>query len=600
MRRTGGTAAEREFGDYVAARLPALLRFAHLLCGDPARAHDLVEDGLASAYRHWRTARRSADAYVRRAVLRSYLGRRREASAAAGTVPRRGTGGAPGWASLGDLPPRQRAVLLLREVEQLSEFETAELVGIAPRRAHAAYLAAATSLRERAPDYRLADLPEEIATTGRPDRDASGWSADPLEAVRRRASRQQRRLLVRAGAALGALALALAVPLSIRYVQHRAHDPLSVPVARGLLDWPTRGALAHDGGFLGTVQQVWRTGAAGAGGEPPTSDVRALYAGRLGTGRFAVLEGLDAGRTPWVAVVAEHGPDEATTMTLDAVGRLPAVPPPVLVLGYDGNLNVPWLEPAPPSAYYQALVSPRVTRLEQRVLGLKRPDPYPPGFRVLELQDGLSQSWLSVPAGTRGALRAYRRDRLIFEGVMPLRDPVPQPVTVTVVPPPMPASGQRVGGEQQHLDGLLFAERLGGCSVEVSTVWAGLLPDGVPARQLAARCGSHYASALAVGRDARSELVDFSLMRLGLRGIDVVAGRAPPSRRTREAAVVAIARDPDTRLELLSSGRLAASSRTGVLVASVPPPSGRCRCPDAELRAYDPAGRRLSVGGGLT
>jgi len=604
--KTGrNAAAEREFGDYVAARQTALMRFAYLLCGDPARAHDLVEDGLASAYRHWRTARRYADTYVRRALLRSYLGRRRRTAMEAGTGSAAAAAShkvveSEGWAALAGLPARQRAVLLLRDVEQLSEFETAELVGVPHRTARAAHLAAATTMRERAPDYRLGDLPAAVAMSGGWDRDAPGWPGHPIPAVHRRAMQQRRRLLVRAGAALGAMLLGLAVPPSLRYLHHSADDPLSVPVARGLLDWPSRGALARDTGFLRSVDRVWRSGAAGAGGSAPASDVRALYAGRLGTGRFAVLEGLDADRTPWVAVVAEHGPDGATTMTLDALGRLPAAPPPVLVFGYDGNLNVPWLEPAPPSAYYQALVSPQVTRLEQRVLGLKRPNPYPQGFRALELEDGLSQSWLSVPAGTRGALRAYRRDRLVFQGVMPLHDPVPLPVSVTVVPSPLRPSGQRVADEQQRLDGLLFAERLGGCAVDVSTLWSGRLPDGIPARLLAASCGRYYASGLAIGQGDRSELADFRPQRLGLRGIDAVAGRSPPSPRTREAAVVAIARASGTRLELLSSGHPAASSGTGVLVAAVPPPTGHCGCPDVELRAYDPAGRRLPVGAGVT
>lgn len=503
--------------------------------------------------------------------------------------------------ALAVLPPRQRAAFVLTG-EGLSEPEVADLLRVSPRTAHGAYLRAVATLQEGAVGNQPGQLRPATwtsATEAPPAAEEPGSDRQPLPRIRERARRQRRTLLLRTAAVITLLAIAAGIPPAIRTWQ-RAHDSRSVRVARGLLDWPARGALAGDGGFVRSATEVWRAEAARAGGAPPATDVRALYAGRLGTGRFAVLEGLAAGRTPWVAVVAEHGPDGATKLTLDAVGRLPARQPPVLVFGYDGNLNVPWLEPAPPSAYYQALVSPRVTRLEQRVFGLKRPNPYPTGFRRLELKDGLSQSWLSVPSGTRGSLRAYRRDALLFEGVMPLAGPVPEPVTVAVVPPPLPPRGDRVSDDQQHADGLLFAERLGGCAVNVSTLWAGLLPDGVPARLLAAGCGGQYGTALAVGSGVRSELADLRPQRPGLRGIDAVAGRTPPSSRTFTAYVVAVARAPSTRLSLLVAGQKVAESTAGVLVAAVPPPTVKCACPDAELRAYDQSDRRLSVGGGVT
>lgn len=487
-------------------------------------------------------------------------------------------------------------MLLLRDLDGLPDGRIAELLGVSPRGVQAAHLAGRAALGGREPRRSL----DEALLEGDdgPAADA-GERRDPLPAVRGLARRQRKDLLLRTAAVVTVLAVAAGVPLAIRAWQ-RTHDSVSVRVARGLLDWPARGALADDGGFLRSATDVWRAEAARAGGAPPATDVRALYAGRLGTGRFAVLEGLDTGRAAWVAIIAEHGPDGDTKLSLDAVGRLPARPPPVLVFGYDGNLNVPWLEPAPPSAYYQALVSPVVTRLEQRVFGLKRPNPYPTGFRRLELKDGLSQSWLSVPTGTRGSLRAYRRDALVFEGVMPLAGLVPEPVTVAGVPPPLPARGDRVSDEQQHADGLLFAERLGGCAVNISTLWAGVLPDGVPARLLAARCGGQYGTGLAVGRGVRSELADFRPQRPGLRGLDAVASRTPPSSRTFTVYVVAVARATGTRLDLLVSGRRVAASASGVLVAAVPPPTARCACPDAELRAYDSSDRRLSVGGGVT
>ena len=44
---------EASFEDFVRSRGPALLRYAHLLCGDGARAEDLVQDALVKVHRRW-------------------------------------------------------------------------------------------------------------------------------------------------------------------------------------------------------------------------------------------------------------------------------------------------------------------------------------------------------------------------------------------------------------------------------------------------------------------------------------------------------------------------------------------------------------------
>ena len=70
-----------EFEEYVAARGPALERYAYVLTGDVQRSQDLVQTALVKAYRRWRWVVRAGhpDAYVRRIVTTSYLDWRRRA-----------------------------------------------------------------------------------------------------------------------------------------------------------------------------------------------------------------------------------------------------------------------------------------------------------------------------------------------------------------------------------------------------------------------------------------------------------------------------------------------------------------------------------------
>lgn len=138
---------DRQFGEFVSARMPAVLRWAHLLTGDRGRAEDLVQHAFAATYRHWRRIEPDgAEAYVRRAVLNAHLswwrrGWRSEQPVAElperpGPDPTGGTGDIDErdamWSALAVLPPRQRAVLVLRYYEDLSEAEIARVLDIAP------------------------------------------------------------------------------------------------------------------------------------------------------------------------------------------------------------------------------------------------------------------------------------------------------------------------------------------------------------------------------------------------------------------------------------------------------------------------------------
>jgi RNA polymerase sigma-70 factor (sigma-E family) len=131
---------EAAFGSYVTARLPALLRLAHLLTGSAHEADDLVQNALVRTCRAWPRIRNQGDpdAYVRRVMVNarnSWWSRRRPESST-DLLPERAA--APGldfderdrmWQALATLPRKQRAVLVLRYYEDLSETEIAEALG---------------------------------------------------------------------------------------------------------------------------------------------------------------------------------------------------------------------------------------------------------------------------------------------------------------------------------------------------------------------------------------------------------------------------------------------------------------------------------------
>ncbi len=131
-----------EFARFVAARSRALLRTAHLLPGDPGAAEDLLQIALLKTYRHWPrlTNREAPDAFVRRVMVTSQASwwrRRRVREDSAAVVPERQVADATQaadvrdelWRVLARLPVRMRAVLVLRYWEDLSEAETARVLG---------------------------------------------------------------------------------------------------------------------------------------------------------------------------------------------------------------------------------------------------------------------------------------------------------------------------------------------------------------------------------------------------------------------------------------------------------------------------------------
>ena len=129
--------AEREYVEYVSARLAHLHRAAYLLCGDGHRADDIVQATLTALYRHWHraTAADNMDAYVHRMLVRRFLDEKRLAWSRVLLVshdldrPGAATDGFAEahtiHAALRGLPRGQRAVLVLRFLCDMSINDTA-------------------------------------------------------------------------------------------------------------------------------------------------------------------------------------------------------------------------------------------------------------------------------------------------------------------------------------------------------------------------------------------------------------------------------------------------------------------------------------------
>lgn len=130
------------FEDFVTARGPALRRFGYALTGEWPLAEDLVQAALAKAYTNWPLVRRdNHEAYVRKIMLNTWISWQRRRSR--GELPTAKLPDAAGpddfatadsrqalRAALAKLPPRQRAVVVLRYHEDLSERQVADLLGI--------------------------------------------------------------------------------------------------------------------------------------------------------------------------------------------------------------------------------------------------------------------------------------------------------------------------------------------------------------------------------------------------------------------------------------------------------------------------------------
>jgi RNA polymerase sigma-70 factor (sigma-E family) len=166
------------FEEFARSQLQALLGFATVLTGQPATAEDLTQEVLIRAHARWGRigAMDRPDLYVRKMVLNEFLSWRRRSwrliPAGDGDLPvPSAPDHAAGYAEhremlarIAGLPPRQRAVLVLRYYEDRSDAEIADLLGCAPGsvRAYASRGLAALRVELRPDPPELALLTGDI------------------------------------------------------------------------------------------------------------------------------------------------------------------------------------------------------------------------------------------------------------------------------------------------------------------------------------------------------------------------------------------------------------------------------------------------------
>ena len=133
------------FDAFVAARTGALLRSAFLLTGDQHLAEDLVQSALVKASMRWSRLVSGGDPepYVRTVLYREHVSwwrRRKVVEVLTADLPEPRRTASPDLAdaialtetlrvALQELPPRQRAVIVLRHFDDRSESEAARLLG---------------------------------------------------------------------------------------------------------------------------------------------------------------------------------------------------------------------------------------------------------------------------------------------------------------------------------------------------------------------------------------------------------------------------------------------------------------------------------------
>src|SRR3954468_18663678 len=152
-----------EFDDFYVALRPRLVRTAYAVSGDLGIAEDAVQSAFAKAYRSWRRISRldSPEAYVRKMAVNEVLSSRRRAAwrhevsradppeGTAGRTPEDGLVHDEVWRGAAFPPPRQRAVLVLRYYEDLTEQQIADALGCRPGTVKSQASAALATLRTR-------------------------------------------------------------------------------------------------------------------------------------------------------------------------------------------------------------------------------------------------------------------------------------------------------------------------------------------------------------------------------------------------------------------------------------------------------------------
>jgi len=168
------------FAEFVHARSGALHRAAYLMVGDAGLAQDLVQEALTKTYVAWPRLRdpANAEAYTRKAITTTaitWFRRRSFSERPSEHLPERSVAGPDEavdqrtwvWQALLELPVRQRAAVVLRYYEDLTEAQTAAAMGCAVGTVKSQVSLALRKLRERLGDDPALLPLDDLLTTGR-------------------------------------------------------------------------------------------------------------------------------------------------------------------------------------------------------------------------------------------------------------------------------------------------------------------------------------------------------------------------------------------------------------------------------------------------
>ena len=165
---------DEDFAEFVGARWGSLYRLAYLLTASPASAEDLLQTTLEKAYVNWARIGQMdyAEAYVRRMLATTLISSRRRAwtrERPTEHLPETGSDSAELpvldrsllWPLVCALPDRQRAVIVLRYYEDLSEAQIADVLGCATGTVKSQASAAIAALRRAVAGAGLGEVVEE-------------------------------------------------------------------------------------------------------------------------------------------------------------------------------------------------------------------------------------------------------------------------------------------------------------------------------------------------------------------------------------------------------------------------------------------------------
>jgi RNA polymerase sigma-70 factor (sigma-E family) len=160
------SAADTDFAAFVAASSRRLLRTAYLITGDLDAAEDLLQTALERTYRRW-TAREPPEAYVHRVLVNAATDawrrqhRLKTVELVDSEIPARADASLEGLpvreallACVRQLPVGQRAILVLRYFDDLTEGDTARVLGCSVGTVKSQHARAMARLRQLLPARR--------------------------------------------------------------------------------------------------------------------------------------------------------------------------------------------------------------------------------------------------------------------------------------------------------------------------------------------------------------------------------------------------------------------------------------------------------------